>query len=425
MASIRKRGDTYYITVSLGRDKHDRKLIETYTYKPEATTPKAQEKEVNAFAADFEKRVKAGHFLDGEKITFSDFVNDWSADWLERNVTQGTIESYTDIINRRAIPLIGHYRISKISALHIQKIINGMEDQGLKSGTIRRAMAAINSVFSYAYRMNVIRENPCTRCELPKEAKDNALHYFTVDQAKRFLAAIGKPYTHAYKAHKRNIGNTLYDVSGYQVVRIAEKQFQALFELLIFGGIRRGEVVALQWRDIDFEKRTISIVRAAAKVKGGQIIKEPKTPSSIRKIVLPKSVITTLKEWKAAQQEHCMLIGTQWEGKRGDQYDENFVFIQMENGLMMHVDTPTHKFYEIIDLYNRDCENEADKLPRIRLHDLRHTSATLLIADGVDIETISHRLGHSRASVTLDVYGHWTNEGDEKAADALDRLFAI
>ena len=90
----------------------------------------------------------------------------------------------------------------------------------------------------------------------------------------------------------------------------------------------------------------------------------------------------------------------------------------------MNLDTPYHKFKEVIALYNAQCEKEEDKLPNIRLHDLRHTSATLLLSENVDIETVSHRLGHSKASVTLDVYGHWLKETDEKASDTLENLFA-
>lgn len=91
----------------------------------------------------------------------------------------------------------------------------------------------------------------------------------------------------------------------------------------------------------------------------------------------------------------------------------------------MSVDTPTHKFREILDLYNSQvAKTESEKLPIIRIHDLRHTSATLLLANGTDIETVSKRLGHSKASITLDVYGHAMKEMDRKAADTLEQLFS-
>lgn len=89
----------------------------------------------------------------------------------------------------------------------------------------------------------------------------------------------------------------------------------------------------------------------------------------------------------------------------------------------MHLSTPTHKFIEILDMYNNSCTREEDKLPRIHLHDLRHTSATLLLSENTDIETVSHRLGHSKASVTLDIYGHALPAKDQQAADVLEAMF--
>lgn len=424
MASIRQRGDTYQITVSLGRDPQGKKITETCTYKPQATTPKAIEKELRAYADEFERRVLEGKYLDGDKMTFTDFVDRWRVDWAERNVTQSTLESYTSILERRAYPSIGNMRLSKINALHIQRIMTDMEREGRAPKTVKRAMAAINSVFRYAYRMGVIQENPCARCELPRDKGSEGLHYFTLDQAKRFLASLSHSYVHTYRAHSRAVNDKVYTVTEYKARRAIQKQFKALFYLAIYGGFRRGELIGMQWRDIDFEKRTVSVVRAAAMTKSGQIIKDTKTKAGKRKIMLPKRVFDVLREWKADQMAHCMAIGTEWKGKRGPEYDENFVFIQMENGLMMHLSTPAHKFREIIDMYNEQCENEADRLPRIRLHDLRHTSATLLLAEGVDIETVSNRLGHTRASVTLDVYGHALETMDEKASECLDRMFA-
>lgn len=100
--------------------------------------------------------------------------------------------------------------------------------------------------------------------------------------------------------------------------------------------------------------------------------------------------------------------------------DDQPLFVQ-DDGRRMDLDTITHKMPKLIRQYNH-CANVSDTLPVIRFHDLRHTSATLLLAAGADIETVSHRLGHSQASVTLDVYGHWMKETDKTAADTLGRL---
>ena len=111
------------------------------------------------------------------------------------------------------------------------------------------------------------------------------------------------------------------------------------------------------------------------------------------------------------------------DGKTPDSFDENTVFIQNKAiGQPLNLSSPGHKFHEIIDLYNATCKKEADKLPHIRLHDLRHTGATLLLGNNTDIETVSKRLGHAKASVTLDIYGHALPENDKTAAKTLEAM---
>ena len=119
------------------------------------------------------------------------------------------------------------------------------------------------------------------------------------------------------------------------------------------------------------------------------------------------------------------MMGSAWNGHRNcddDSFDKNRLFIQAD-GSPVHFSTPGHKFAEIIDMYNASVEDESEKLPKIRLHDLRHTSATLLLSLGTDIETVSRRLGHSKASVTLDIYGHGLPEDERKATDSLQQKF--
>jgi len=128
---------------------------------------------------------------------------------------------------------------------------------------------------------------------------------------------------------------------------------------------------------------------------------------------------TILRKWHSEQRQIALASGEAWKGKTGKHFDDNYIFIQ-EDGQRMDVDTPSHKFQKLIKLYNLTHE---DKLPRIRLHDLRHTSATLLLASGTDIETVSHRLGHSKASITLDVYGHALKSMDKTASDTLETMF--
>lgn len=435
MANIRERNGSYQITVSLGRDMAGKQIRESLTYKPRATSPKAIEKEVAAAAVTFEREVREGRYLSGEKLTFERFVEEyWKPQWSVENLTLSCQEDYYDKIKRHAYPAFKTMKIARIMPLHIQNIIADMKSRGLAPRTIKRAIVPINSVFSYAYRLRLIQENPCERCELPKIKQDTAIHYFTVDQAKRFLKFLSEPYTTTHKAHER-IDDTgkAYSVPEYTEKHITQYQFRVFFNLAIYGGFRRGELIGLQWHDIDFEKNKISIVRAAAKVSGGQIIKEPKTAKGKRVVTMPAESMDLLREWNIRQKELCMKLGTQWQGERGDNYNRNFVFIQIDSGKEMYLDTPSSKFRKTITRYNQMIDEdikkkkatEDDKLPMIKLHDLRHSSATLLISQGMDVETLAARLGHAHPSTTLDIYGHALPENDEIAASIIERLFAV
>ena len=157
----------------------------------------------------------------------------------------------------------------------------------------------------------------------------------------------------------------------------------------------------------------LSITKSAEKVKGEVITKAPKTRTSYRRVSLPASVVTLARKWKIEQLQYRLSIGSQWNGS-------NYVFIQWD-GSRMYPDTPTKIFNKIIARHNATAPDN-EQLPRITLHDLRHTSATLLIAQNVDIRTVSSRLGHAKTSTTMNIYAHALQQKDREAANALDDL---
>ena len=159
----------------------------------------------------------------------------------------------------------------------------------------------------------------------------------------------------------------------------------------------------------------MSITKSVTLVKGTPVIKPPKTETSIRTLTLPSFSIQLLKQYKIEQNEYRLSLGDQWIG-------ENYLFIQW-NGKLMNKSTPYHTFKRIIKKYNSTVSNEIDMLPQIPLHGLRHTSATLLIAEKVDVKTVSTRLGHSQTSTTMDIYAHALKKMDQKASDALEQAF--
>lgn len=204
-------------------------------------------------------------------------------------------------------------------------------------------------------------------------------------------------------------------MSAYEESRSLPKQFKVFFYIAIFGGLRRGEIVALTWDDINFEDSSVNISKSTSYVDKQIITKEPKTLTSIREIKLPGFVMQLLKEWKLEQNKYRLSLGDQWIGT-------NHIFTQW-NGKQMYPSTPTLTFKKVINQYNKSITKEKDKLPLIPLHGLRHTSATLLIAENMDVKTVSSRLGHAQTSTTMDIYAHALKQMDEKAANALEDIF--
>lgn len=422
MANIEKRGKKVRIIVSDGYDANGKQIKRYLTYEPKETAPRKREKEINAVAVAFEEQVKSGKYYDGNTISFDEFSSVWEKEWASYNITESVKLSYIGLLKGHVFPEIGSLKINKISTLHCQKIINKLNNAKKSPRTVKLVFTAMNSVFRYAYKMGIIGENPCIRCTLPKLKYDSTLHYWELEQAKRFLAFLDEPYSVSHH--------------GYTKDAVTPLQFKVFYSLAIYGGFRCGELLALRWDDIFFDDQTISINKAVAHLPHEQKIKDPKTPAAIRDIVLPESCFDLLRLWKEEQMKLSLSLSNVWEGYTGKQFDHNYIFIQ-NNGKMMSLYTPGKKFKQIIDHYNMsieekaldaDSEEKRDeilslKLPVIRLHDLRHTSATLLLGNNVDIETVSRRLGHSRASITLDVYGHAMKSKDRSASDKLDALF--
>ena len=275
--------------------------------------------------------------------------------------------------------------------------------------TIKRVHQIISSSLNTAVQWQLIKENPCQRAKPPKEKKQVDVKHFTLEQAQAFLDQLDKPYKVAYKGRNKKDGT---ESNKHYEIRTFPLQYKVLFYLAIFGGFRRGELVALTWDDIDFNSRTVTINKTSARTKNGIITKSPKTFSSNRDVVVGIEVIEPLKKYKVEQNKYRLTLGSYWQG-------ENYIFIQ-DNGKQMDISTPNKVFQKVIKVHNATCE---DKLPEFTLHGLRHTSATLLIAQNIDVKTVSVRLGHSETSTTMDIYAHALKKQDEKASDSLSQLF--
>lgn len=430
MANITKRGNSYRITVSAGSDATGTRIRKYMNYTPTATTPSKIEKEVQAVAAEFEKQFLTGQLFDGENITFRAFTEDhWIPEYAEKNLSPVVIADYKRKLKDRIFPAIGNLKLSKITSLNLNAIYNELSAMGRKPGTIKKYHALHQAIFKYAYKSGIIQENPCPRCTLPKDSEKYKYQIWTPQQVDKFFTALRSSFTVSHQVPARvqllpNGSECQVPEFEFDTEKSVSSMFIALYTLCIFSSARRGEIAALTWEDIDFDSMEIDINKAATHVDGDQALKAPKTASGRRRVTVPARCLNALKQWKREEMELSLQLGSMWEGYRGREFDKNFVFIQKDSGKMIHTDTITQKFKKIVEDYNATCKHEGDKLPDIRLHDLRHTGASLLIAAGEDIVTVSHRLGHAKPSTTMDIYSHALPLKDKEASDRLDRMIS-
>ncbi len=234
---------------------------------------------------------------------------------------------------------------------------------------------------------------------------------FTLEEAQAFLEQLEQPYRVIKRGRRKKDGSPSAE---HIEVKTIPTQYKVLFHLALFGGLRRGELIALTWDDIDFTESTVTVNKSTARIKKGTIIKQPKSKTSKRTIALPAATMRLLRKYHIEQQEYRLSVGTYWIGTG------NNIFIQ-DNGLPMDISTPNSVLKKVIKMHNNSSEV---KLPDITLHGLRHTSATLLISENVNLKTVSSRLGHSEISTTMDIYSHALRKKDEEAAASIGDLFA-
>lgn len=406
MSSIEKRGSTYKITVSCGYDSEGKKLRKTMTWEPpEGLTARQTDKALQAAAVAFEAKVKSGHVLDSN-MRLSDLVEHWRKEYAANNLEPTTLESYNWEMDTKILPALGHFPLNKLKPVHILSFLNNLLEDGCRmdgkpggysNRTVKYQHRVLSSVLQTAVEWQMLADNPCSRVKVPKkkrEGVEQGIKYFTDDQAIRFLAHVDK----------------------------CDLKHQALVYLAIFGGLRKGEVLGLSWSDIDLSTGKLSVRRSLAYLPDrGLFFKPTKTASSTRDLYLPSVVLDILRRYKAEQDDDIQKLGELW-------HHNNYVFTQ-QNGEPMHTSAPRQWFARLLRTYNLSIGNDPEltperkaelKLPIIPFHGLRHTAATLMIANNTDVRTVSARLGHAQTSTTLNIYSHALQKSDKVAADALE-----
>lgn len=397
-----KRGISYRVTVSDGFSPDGRQNLKYATFKFDpAKTEKQNQKALQEFAIEFERKIKNGYSMDGSKMTFSDMVSMWFSEYAARELEQTTIENYHIMLDTHVLPEIGKMILNKIKPLHLEKLFNKMAESrkdgrggGYSERTIQYTFVIISRIYSTAEKWGIItpEENPTKKINAPKNHGSRDNNFFTPEQTAAFLEYVNKKYADS---------------------TAPEYQYMVMFNLLVFCGMRRGELLALTWADIDLSLNRIHINKAAARLNGKTIIKNPKNESSIRFVSFPAAIAGMIKTYRAKYIKHRFDLGNAWEG------NDN-LFIRAD-GSIMSIYTPNGLFKSLIREYNKR-KDKTVMLPPVTLHGLRHTSATLAILNNIDVRTVSGRLGHAQTSTTTNIYSHFIESADRAAADALGNI---
>ncbi len=342
-------------------------------------TPKQIEKELTRQCVLFEEKCMKGNYTSA--IKFEAFAEQWFEEYAKPNLRNTTYERLLQLRNR-IYPAIGHLRLDKITVRHVQAFVNTLSKDGanertgkpLAPKTIRHNLSLISDVFTYAVKMGMMSDNPCSKVTIPKgEQKEKQI--YTTQEVDRFLTLLnGEPL-----------------------------KYKTFFYLLIYSGFRRVEMLGLEWKDIDFESNIISIRRTSNyTAKQGVYTDTTKTKKSQRTLKFPQFIMDMLKEYKAEQDSEVLRLGDKW-------VETDRLYVKW-NGEPMQNGTP----YFWLDEF---CEKHC--LPFYGLHSFRHLNASLLIHAGIDVVSVSGALGHSAVSTTSNIYCHMLQEAQAKVSDAI------
>lgn len=423
MATIEERNGSYRITVSCGTDIYGKKIRQRITFTPEpGLTPKKRQKAVEEFAADFERKVQNGIIMEGRKTTLEEFAKVWFEEYAPQKLQGGTVEKYKAEMEK-VLPELGHLMLTELRPHSLNRFFSEMAKDGARKdgkpggysrATIAKTQNVLSSILHTAVDWELIDRNPMDKVRLQGERTADKLKFFTAEQTAQFLEFIEKPYKVTAKAHRRtdDTGQE-YIVPEYERTMEVPEQIRVLFLLAIYGGLRKGELLALEFSDVDYEADTVSVSKSVSVVNGKQIVKEPKTKNSRRTVTIPHFLTLRIKELQRERLRYRLSLGDYWKG-------DNWIFIQLD-GKQMGYSTPYSAFHDALVRHNETAKPE-EQLPLIPFHGLRHTSATLLIAGKQDLRTVSSRLGHAQASTTMNVYAHALQESDKRAANALEDM---
>lgn len=378
VGNIEKRGEnSYRLRVSGGYTGEGKRIIYQTTFQIKKNKTEA-EKELALFIT--------GQALSAKKMRFRDYADFWINNYAIPNLSPKTYERYKSMLKSRILPYLGNMYLDKIQPMQLMYLyqelieatyISKNTTYKLSSKTVLEHHRLLHSMLQQAVYWQMVPYNAVDRVRPPKSRKSNINFYDDVQTIALIKALEGE-----------------------------ELKFRVIILLTFFTVLPRGEVLGLEWSDVNFKNSSVTVRQASQYVSSiGVYNKDPKTESSNRVISILESIIKLLKEYKRKQLEQRLKLGSNW-------INTNRLFVQFD-GRPMHPDTITKWFRQFLEEKN---------LPHITFHGLLHTHATLLISQGLDVRTVSNRLGHAQTSTTLNIYAHSFAKMYREASDKLDNL---
>ncbi len=367
---INKRGEnTWLVRIFLGRDASGKRK---YFNKTIHGTKKDAQKYLTAKLREKD----LGIFIEPALMSLNEYLDKWLAESAKPRLREATFDSYQFHLKRYVREKLGNRRLSDIKSFDVQKLYNQLTENGYSPRTVRYVHAILTSAFSQSVKWQMLIVNPCNVVDLPRQQKTE-MKAFSREQAKRFLEAA--------KDDKHGL----------------------IFAFALASGMRPEEYLALQWKDIDFEKHTATVQRTLIWRKGGGwYYSEPKTIKSRRTLPMPESLLRDLQKHKIRQAETMLRLGAEYERN-------NLVFATDEGKPIRYGNLTKRYFHKILE--------KAD-LKGFRLYDLRHSMATLLLSEGINPKIVSERLGHANIILTLDTYSHVLPDMQKEATSKLGQM---
>jgi integrase len=345
-----------------------------------ATKQEAQDK-----LRRLQSRALTGRLTDACRVTVGEYLDRWLENTAKNKVRPTTYARYETLARIHLKPILGGVRLEKLAPVHIEECYAEMERKGVSAWNRKMAGTLLGNALRHAVRLKLIPFNPAADI-IKARPDEKEMLYFTEPQARLFLES-----ARSYRLY-------------------------ALFALAIGSGMRQGELLGLQWPDIDFEKSTVAVCPTFCTVGGQIVLKEPKSKRSRRTITLPRFALEALREHRQTMLREGNIAAP--------------VFCTSSGGFTSRSNLLTKMFKPIIKRANERAVKVASErgtepalLPEIRFHDLRHTHATTLLARGHSIKAVSQRLGHASIEITLKVYAHVLPTDDAALAEGLDRMF--